>query len=228
MRNIIENSIIEDLVDKLKKDLKNKEGKITFNLAGISITIKTNDIVGLTLQSWFEEYLNKNNFSYLRPSNTQQFPDFYLSDTNPNENMLEVKTFNCNYTPSFDISNFDGYYNEIREKPYSLYANYLIFGYIMDDGIISIKKIWLKKVWEIAGTSKKYPLKVQAKRNKIYNIRPNTMFKNDKGIVFNNEIDFLKALFETIKLDKGESFALEWKEEFCKNYLQYYGKKISF
>lgn len=222
-KKITSNELLNNL-----KDLKGKTGQICFKLAGINLIIKNTDTIGVTLQLWLKEYFNKKNYFYMQPSNTQEFPDFYLNDTNPNDNMLEIKSFNYKRTPSFDIANFDSYCSEIEEKPYCLYADYLIFGYNMEDGIISIKKMWLKKVWEISGTSKKYPLKVQEKRNKIYNIRPNSYFKNDKEPVFKNEIEFLTALFETIKFDKGEKVALKWKKTFICNYKKYYNKNINF
>ena len=164
----------------------------------------------------------------MQPSNTQQFPDFFLDNDKPEEHMLEIKSFNYNRYPAFDIANFDSYCNELKQKPYCLYADYLIFGYTMNDGLISIQKIWLKKIWEITGTSKKYPLKLQVKQNKIYNIRPNSNFKYDKECVFKNETDFLKALLKTIKLEKGEKVAQKWKEEFYNNYEKYYHKNIIF
>jgi type-2 restriction enzyme nlaIV len=43
------------------------------------------------------------------------------------------------------------YASEIQEKPYMLDVDYLILGYDMsDDGVVTIKDVWLKKVWQIA------------------------------------------------------------------------------
>ncbi|WP_196761227.1 NgoBV family restriction endonuclease [Streptobacillus moniliformis] len=136
---------------KLKSiDWTKAKGIISFNLADINVTINTNDTVGLILQAWLKEYLNKNNILFREPSNTQEFPDFLLSHSNI-ENLLEIKSFNFSKSPTFDIANFDSYCDSIKENPYRLDADYIIFGYDMEKtGIITIKDIWLKKIWEIA------------------------------------------------------------------------------
>lgn len=142
--------------------------------------------------------------------------------------MLEVKSFNYPKTPAFDIANFDSYCSKIKDEPYCLYADYLIFGYTMIDGNILIKKIWLKKIWEIAGKSLKYPLKTQVKRDVIYNIRPNSEFKKGQKGPFKDINSFLKALYGTIKEYKGHEFANDWKTKFCENYEKHYKKSLSF
>ena len=56
-----------------------------------------------------------------------------------------------------------------KEKPYRLDADYLIFGYAMNaDGDITVKKVWMHKIWQIAGTSQRFPLKTQVKRDYHY------------------------------------------------------------
>ena len=42
----------------------------------------------------------------------------------------------------------------------------------------SIDNVWLKKAWEISSPSGKDPIKLQVKRNQIYNIRPCTWYSN--------------------------------------------------
>ncbi|MBQ5561943.1 MAG: NgoBV family restriction endonuclease, partial [Clostridia bacterium] len=141
----------------------------------------------------------------------------------------EVKSFNYDATPAFDIANFDSYCSSIKNKPYHLDADYLIFGYVMSDkGDITIKKLWLLKVWQIAGTSDRFPLKTQVKKNVIYNIRPNSDFKKDKAGVFKSKDDFLYAIYETLVLYKSRDFADEWKSVLATNYEKYYGVKLPF
>lgn len=192
-------------------------GFITFTLNNINVIIDTTDTVGVTLQSWLKQYFLANNIYFRENSNSQEFPDFYLGNSN-NSNLLEIKAFNYFITPAFDIANFDSYCDLVVEKPYILDVDYLIFGYNMDvNGKITIIDIWLKKIWEIAGKSKKYPLKVQEKRGMIYNIRPNTDFKNYNLTPFNSKKDFIKALYETIYIYKGEEIAKEWYNKFTNN-----------
>src|SRR5690606_7231965 len=130
---------------------------------------------------------------------------------------------------AFDIANYESYVSSVAEKPYRLNADYLIFGYSMNaDGVIAIKKLWLKKIWEIAGVSRKFPLKTQVKRGMIYNIRPNSEFKRGVPSPFTSNIDFLRAVYETHSKYKDLATATEWKEKLQRNYLSYYSVSIDF
>lgn len=212
-----------------KLGLEKLTGKITFSLAGVTVDIDTTDTVGITLQSWLKQYMTDKGIYFSEPQNTQEFPDFFLNNVSPYQHMLEVKAFNYNRTPAFDIANFESYCSSVKEKPFRLDADYLIFGYLMDvSGNISVKKIWLHKIWEIAGDSDRYPLKTQVKRNMIYNIRPNTAFKTGKRGPFRNREDFLKAIYGTLVKYKGQAFADDWKKTLRKNYLSYYGTTLPF
>ena len=192
-------------------------GFITFTLNNINVTIDTTDTVGVTLQSWIKHYFLKNNIYFRENSNSQEFPDFYLG-ASPDSNLLEIKAFNYSKTPAFDIANFDSYCDSVLKKPYILDADYLIFGYNMNiNGEITINDIWLKKIWEIAGKSEKYPLKVQEKRGVIYNIRPNTNFKKYEQPPFNSKEDFIKAIYDTIFIYKGKDIAKEWYDKLLIN-----------
>ena len=202
-------------------------GTITFNLADVSVIINTTDTVGVTLQSWLKQWLTVNNIYFSEPTNTQEFPDFYLSNTDKNNNLLEVKAFNFNAQPAFDIANFESYCSSIREKAYRLDADYLIFGYSMNPkGIISIKKMWLKKIWEIAGSSQRYPLKTQVKRDMIYNIRPCTNFKVGTPPPFKNKEEFINAIYGTLLIYKGDTFASGWLKKVYQNYEAHTTKKL--
>ena len=209
--------------------LDRQVGIISFNLAGVSVKIDTTDTVGITLQAWLKQYLIDNNIYFSEPANTQEFPDFFLDDNNSYAHMLEVKAFNYNATPAFDIANFESYCSSVKEKPYRLDADYLIFGYVMSDsGDITVKKVWLHKIWQIAGTSQRFPLKTQVKRDMIYNIRPNTDFKLGRKGPFNSKDDFLLAIYKTLVVYKGKAFADDWKNTLSINYKNYYGISLPF
>ena len=90
-------------------------GKITFSLAGVVVDIDTTDTVGITLQSWLKQYMKDNNIYFSEPQNTQEFPDFFLDDVSPKQNMLEVKAFNYDRTPAFDIANFESYCGIVKK-----------------------------------------------------------------------------------------------------------------
>jgi len=220
----------QDLFTQLQNvHLERQVGSISFNLAGVSVKIDTTDTVGITLQAWLKQYLIDNNIYFSEPANTQEFPDFYLSNINAQQHMLEVKAFNYNATPAFDIANFESYCSSVKEKPYRLDADYLIFGYTMNStGDISVKKLWLYKIWQIAGTSERFALKTQVKRDMIYNIRPNSDFKKGKSGPFKSKDDFLKAIYETLSSYKGKLFADDWKRTLANNYKHYYGEALPF
>lgn len=225
----MEEKTAKEIYELLTKEVLNKPGKIVFNLAETEVTINTTDIVGNSLQSWLKQWLINKNIYESEPENTQTFPDFYLSKTNKENHMLEVKAFNYRATPAFDIANYESYVASVSEKPWRLDADYLIFGYIMENnGEIKIKKIWLKKIWEIAGKSTNYPLRTQVKRKMIYNIRPNSEFKKDKKVPFKNKEEFLNAMYETHKCYKDQDAADNWKCKLKENYLKYYKEEIDF
>lgn len=215
-----------ELYDMLLADgIIGANGMIKFKLASTETIIRTRDTIGNSLQSWLGQWLKDNNIFYFEPDNTQEFPDFYLNLEHPNENMLELKTFNADATPAFDIANFESYCQSLRTKPYRLFADYLIIAYQLDieSGIITIKNIWLKKIWEITGTSNRFALRTQVKRGMIYNIRP-IIWYNNSG--FKNKYEFVNAIYLTLKEYKGNEFADDWLSEVKNSYREYYGKEI--
>lgn len=219
----------EEIYEILKSTIIGKPGKIVFTLGETSVTIDTTDTVGNSIQSWLKQWLINKEFYHAEPTNTQEFPDFFLSEENRNSHMLEVKAFNYNATPAFDIANYESYVSSVAEKPYRLFADYMVFGYSMaNDGVITIKEIWLKKIWELAGTSKRFPLNTQVKRDVIYNIRPNSRFKYGQPSHFANKEEFLRAIYGTQSLYRGQEKADEWKEKLIQNYYNYFGDELSF
>ena len=148
-KKIINAQQLYDLL--LKNSILYYNGKIKFKLGDTEATIKTRDTIGNSLQSWLGQWLIDNNYYYSEPDNTQEFPDFYLHPTELTTNMLELKSFNNDASPAFDIANFESYCQSLRTKPYRLDADYLIIGYTMNEetGNIRIKNIWLKKIWQI-------------------------------------------------------------------------------
>lgn len=218
----------EQIYNRLRVELLGEVGEIVFNFAGLSVKIDTTDSIGITLQSWLKQYMLSNGIYFSEPRNTQEFPDFFLDDC-IDKNLLEVKSFNYFAVPGFDIANFDSYCSSVAEKPYILDADYLIFGYVMSDvGDISVRKLWLRKVWQIAGTSARFPLKTQVKKDMIYNIRPNNDFNRDRDGVFSSKDDFLLAIYNTLVEYKGRVFANNWRNVLSYNYNDYYKTSLPF
>lgn len=207
----------------ISQGILNSCGNITFSLGGRSVLVESRDSVGNLLQNWFEDWLSEH-FPSVRPNkNSQEFPDIFLNPHSDITDLLEVKTFDIDRGPGFDIANFDSYCNSLITKSYRLDSDYLIFAYRMEGSKIEITNIWLKKVWEIAGPSGTYPLKVQEKKSIIYNIRPVTWYSTrSRFLPFNSKKAFLDALNETrYKYPKTHYSNAHWKRLVNENIQKY-------
>jgi len=219
----------EQIYDKLVNDDKilTKEGRITFSLGNVDIVVRQRDVVGNIMQEWVEGWLRKNKVEYALNDNTQMPPDFYLDCQNKTENLLEIKAFNYKAGPGFDIADFRMYEQEIVLKPWMLHVTYLIFGYEMsDEGIVTIKKVWKKNVWEMsrpmASGSKKtiWPINLQIKKGTVHKIRPAKWYgKTVKFRPYDNLEDFLSAMEETVYKNKDtRDDGPEWLSSVVSNY----------
>lgn len=214
----------------IEEQLLTLEGQIKFNLGDVDIIVKQKDVVGNIMQEWLQGWFDKHEIAYLPNKNTQMPPDFYLNPQNETTDLLEVKAFNRNASPGFDIADFKMYSEEVIEKPYMLDVDYLIFGYDMSDqGIVTIKDLWIKKVWEITRRMENWPLNLQVKNNVVHKIRPGTWYSTGKQKfkMFSCLEHFLSALEETVyKNPKTHNDAASWKDTFLKSYKRFYDKKI--
>ncbi|NDP21773.1 MAG: NgoBV family restriction endonuclease [Paludibacter sp.] len=220
------NEIYELLLNDFK--IKEQIGSVEIILGGISAKYSGKDAIGDLLQQWLGEWLKQKNFYSRTRINTQEFPDFLLTEDDKS-GFLEVKTFNANATPAFDIANFDSYNKSLLKKPERLDADYLIFGYKMIDSVLSIDNLWLKKVWEIAGTSGANPVNMQTKNSQPYNLRPIKWYaKRAKNKPFEDKISFLNAISET--LDKyshsTSSYSENWLQNIKDKYFENTGIKL--
>ena len=175
-------------------------GKITFTLSNTTIPIKDISVVGNIVQEWLGHYMEDHRIAYRTKPNTQDFPDFLLNPNDDKCDLLEVKVFTK--SPNFDVANFSAYVRSLRDHPYRLDANYLIFEYEVneDSGVICIKDIWLKNVWEICGSSERSEVKIQWKQNDPVNIRPATWYSAKvKFKPFNSKLEFIEALYKVMR-----------------------------
>lgn len=210
-----------------------KKGEIWFRFDDIDLLVRQKDVVGNIMQEWLEKWFQVKGIDYSVNSNTQMPPDFYLDPGDTKTGMLEVKAFNYKATPGFDIADFNMYQNEIVRKPYMLDVDYLIFGYEMsEDGYVTVKKLWLEKVWNICSPSAKWPMKLQVKDNVVHKIRPCKWYSSSKRVrfmPFRSKADFVSALEETVfNNPKTHGTGGTWRSEFRKNYKEFYGCKIDF
>ena len=223
----------QEIYDKLLNDehILELEGQIKFFLGDVNIIIRQKDVVGNIMQEWLQGWLDARNIDYALNDNTQMPPDFFLNPDDNTKGLLEVKAFNRNGTPGFDIADFKMYAAEIQEKPYMLDVDYLIFGYDMsDDGVITIKDVWLKKVWQITRRMENFPINLQIKEGVIHKIRPGVWY-SERAIdysIFTCLEDFISAIEETTFKEPKlrSSVASTWLAVFQKNYKKWYGKEL--
>ena len=95
-----------EIYDLLLNEFKIKEqiGSVEIILGGISAKYNGKDAIGDLLQEWLGEWLRQKNFYFRGPIHSQAFPDFLLSES-INSDYLEIKTFNAEASPAFDIAN---------------------------------------------------------------------------------------------------------------------------
>lgn len=204
----------------INDNIINSTGKINLTLNFISVQIETKDSIGHMLQDWLKEWAHLKGF-YLRANQfTQEFPDFYLSTSNE-DNLLEVKSFDYTASPNFDISNFDTYVRSLINFPKKLDADYLVFGYSLNSGVLKIEGLWLKKIWELTTCSNDWALRLQVKQNVIHNIRPVNFVSTRQNIAqpFSNKLDFLNAIQDVLNnYSNTSSSHRNWLQDFKTNY----------
>lgn len=222
----------QEIYDKLIDDdnILQIEGQIKFYLGDVDIVVKQKDVVGNIIQEWLQGWLIKRGIEYAVSDNTQMPPDFYLTSNDLTKNLLEVKAFNRNATPAFDIADFRMYEEEIVDKPYMLNVDYLIFGYEMsNEGVVTIKDLWLKKVWEITRRSEAWPLNLQVKANVVHKIRPGVWYskKPRDFLMFENLEHFISAVEQTVwQNPKTRESSSTWKNSFLNSYEAFYGVRL--
>jgi NgoBV restriction endonuclease len=207
-----------ELVQKLKSGgLIGANCASTFSLLGVTVNGLDKSVVGYVLQGWLAEWMKTNKFYFRTPTNSQDPPDFYLTEKN-NEGLLEVKTFDGTKSANFDISNFEAYLQLLLDSPNHLNADYLIMSYVADSSNeVAVREIWLKKIWEITGPSAEFPIKVQQKRKVIYNIRPSSWASaRARFKPFDTRENFLNGLYWTLNTYRGAKAAEAWRLDFNK------------
>lgn len=220
--------VFEKLLDEDK--LLEIEGQIKFFLGDVNIIVKQKDVVGNIIQEWLQGWMDKREIEYALNDNTQMPPDFFLNPDDKTTDLLEVKAFNRSASPGFDIADFRMYEEEIIEKPYMLNVDYLIFGYDMsDDGVVTIKDLWLKKVWEITRRMDGWSINLQVKQGVVHKIRPGVWYSDRPGNIpmFKCIEDFIAAIEEAVYQNpKTHESAATWKKNFIDSYRKFYGVKL--
>lgn len=223
----------QQVYDKLINEDKILElkGQIKFYFGDVDIIVKQKDVVGNIIQEWLQGWFDKRGIVYAPSENTQMPPDFFLNPDDLTKDLLEVKAFNRAASPGFDIADFRMYEEEIIEKPYMLHVDYLIFGYDMSkDGIVTVKDLWIKKVWEITRRMDSWALNLQVKQGVVHKIRPGVWYSKKAGNfpMFSCLEDFISAVEETVYQNpKTHDSASTWKRKFLESYEKFYDIRLS-
>ena len=191
-------------------------GSITFDFKNIPVLVNTKDSIGHMLQDWIEKWAESKDIYIRANPQTQAFPDFFL-DISTDDNLLEVKSFDYDSGPNFDIANFDTYVRSLSDTPKKLDASYLIFGYTMNNGQLEIKEVWIKKVWEISTHSSQWALRLQVKQQVIHNIRPQNFTSNSQRVAqpFPNKLEFLEAIQDVLdNYSTTRGLQTDWLDNF--------------
>lgn len=224
----------QEIYDKLLNEDKitTIKGQIRFHLGDVSIIVKKKDVVGNILQEWLEGWLEARNIAHAPNPNSQMPPDVFLDPENHTINLLEIKAFNRDASPAFDIADFKAFVNELIEKPYHLDTDFLIFGYVMDEqtGDVIVKDLWLKKIWEITRPMDSWPITVQYKNGILQKMRPGTWYgRISKFKFFESKEDYLAAFEETIYQNtETHTQGSQWRNKFTRSYKNFYGEEIVF
>ncbi|MFA0320393.1 NgoBV family restriction endonuclease [Vibrio sp. 10N.222.55.A3] len=187
--------------EQLKAEKPLLVGGTKFKISNIEIDVEGKDGLGGLIEEWFGLWSLQKKLAVHNPKalgNSQTFPDYFVGDDR--EGLLEIKSFDLDASPNFDIANFESYCESLSYNPTRLNSDYLIFGYRLKGNILTIGDIWLKKIWEITCPSERWPLKTQTKRDQIYNIRPATWYSSrSRYKPFSTKEEFVTALYDTQK-----------------------------
>ncbi|MCL2355794.1 MAG: NgoBV family restriction endonuclease [Defluviitaleaceae bacterium] len=186
---------LEGLYKKALEKIKGERGTVVITIGNIPKISKSNDIIGNCVQEWIPQWLEDEGLTLESNKKSQAFPDFTAVIDGKRYDM-EVKCWNYNQSPAFDIANFNGFYREIFSNPAKLNAKYLIFGYSPTKHGFEIKDIFLKNLWDITSVSRKYPVGLQVKQGQPYAIRP-FPFHKLPGEAFGSAEKFIAAIRDT-------------------------------
>ena len=204
----------------INNKIKETEGRITFELINLTLPVNEKNPIGSLIGEWVGKWMRHSDIFFRQNENTQIPPDYYLGKSDRTD-LLEVKCFDYENSPNFDVAQFDAFTRDLIDHPYRLDADYLIFGYELKDGILKIKDLWLKKLWEITRVSEKWPINVNDKQGIIHNIRPYNFKSMSTGFQpFKTRSEVATAISETIKKYKNrrttnpDSWLLELKRSY--------------
>ncbi|AQP54633.1 restriction endonuclease [Vagococcus penaei] len=217
---------LDELYELALKDIKGQIGTITITIGGTPKISSTNDIIGNCVQEWIPQWLEDNGLDLTVNKQTQVFPDF-IAKIDGKEYNMEVKCFNLNNGPGFDLANFGGFYDSIYKDPTKLNAKYLVFAYRPTTHGFRIEEVYMKNLWELTKRTPKYPVSLQVKREQPYAIRPSN-FHTRPNEMFSTRREFLEAIKEVREMFPfdGSVDPDMWFSEIERNFQKLTGEEL--
>lgn len=214
-------SRIEHLITQ--ENIIGQTGQLSFSYANFQTTIFSKDAIGNAIQDWFGQWLSYHGIVWGTGIHTQSWPDFILSDGSH----LEVKTFDSEASPNFDVANFDAFVRSLwNGDVHRLDTLHLVFSYITNPqtGAISINNYWLKNIWDLTGPSGANILSLQKKQGTAVNIRPKN-WRSNRVQMFTSRQEFVEALSRAvIRFSPGEY--IDWYSVVENHYIQQFGEPL--
>lgn len=218
---------LEELYEVSKVELEERDGSIIINYAGFTVNYLNKDIIGNSLQEWLPVWFKRKGVKVVSNEKTQEFPDFFL-EFEDLTHAVEVKCWNYEANPGFDLANFNSYIETLYNDSRKLLADYFVLGYVQSEHGFTVKKVYLKKIWELTSVTRNYPIGVQVKRSQPYALRPFSFHKNpDRS--FKNRREFVIALKETLAMFPNPSFNFtpdQWFAQVEKNFESFTGEVL--
>ena len=100
---------------------------------------------------------------------------------------------------------------------------------INDAGVVTIKDLWLKKVWQITRRMKNWAVNLQIKKGVVHKIRPGKWYSNrtENIPMFRSLEDFISAIEETVYQNpETHGRAAIWRRQFLASYEAHYGVRL--
>lgn len=193
---------LDDLYVYTKEKLQDKSGVITIHFADRPHTYTKNDVVGNCLQEWLPEWFQHIGVTLTPTEETQKFPDF-VAHFEGGSYDVEVKAWNVNASPAFDIANFYSFIDTTYEHPEKLNAVYFILGYEprreddLERGFV-VRNVYMKRIWQITGPKHKHGISLQVKRGQPYALRPIGFHRHPEN-AFTDPVAFICAVHNAYK-----------------------------
>lgn len=209
---------LQELFEISREKLEGQHGSIAINFANRNHVYSGNDVIGNCLQEWLPSWFEFLGVIIKSGKGTQVFPDF-VAQFGTQKYDMEVKAWNINNSPAFDLANFQSFIETTYNAPGKLNAQYFILGYKPEDDGFSqgfmVQKVFLKHIWEITAPTRKYPIGLQVKRNMPYAMRPYN-FNHYPEKSFPSKFEFIKAVKDAFHLFPNSALPFTPDEWFTK------------